>query len=347
MPIDNDELCSEEEIQEEQRKKNFERVQQLEASLFPSKKRRVARGYAARTVVQKAQMGLFELEKSGRFASVPATPSNEFPSILARIPIFLPTTRERQKELLDDDNAVRFESSWGAGRRYGPNLSIYDEDTLLAIFGLRQRYLTGLPHNLPIPVSGIPFRGMESYQQDEVGVFTVHTTVGEINAFLKKSKGGRSYQRRLESVKRLSGTKLEFERCSDKQVVRGISTSLLELAWEQFEDDGVLFIEIAPLIAYWLNEAYSYIDLNIRSQLSDAGKAIHRFLSSEQRIDIFEDKLRQCIGYSRPRKEFMRDLRNTMETLEQLGWCEFEILGTGRTQPFKLSFRRTRKQSSS
>ena len=57
MPIDNDELCSEEEIQEEQRKKNFERVQQLEASLFPSKKRRVARGYAARTVVQKAQMG--------------------------------------------------------------------------------------------------------------------------------------------------------------------------------------------------------------------------------------------------------------------------------------------------
>ena len=303
-----------------------------EASPAVTRRRQPYRGRIGAAVIERAQLSLFDLERHGHFTQLPLTPGSEFPSLLARLPIFVPGKRHSRKPLLDRDNALPFETPWGRGRKHGPPLTVYDEDTLLALGMLRQRRLNGRGARMPIPVADFARDG------EGVRVHVLFTTLTEVEALFGNSKNGKSFESRLDSIKRLASTRIEFESQSDKFVQNGTVISMIDVAWQRWTEESVLYIQFSPVMAHWFENAYSYVDWTVRLNLTDTGKAIHRFLSSQHReYAIYVDKLRRTIGYPRDIKYFVRDLRETMARLIALGWLRtYALEGNGRSQAYKL-----------
>lgn len=293
------------------------------------------RGRPSTAVIEEAQLALFRLESTGRFVQQPLRPESEYPTFLTRLPIFLPARRKNQSKLLDVDNAMSFETPWGKGRKYGPPLTVYDEDTLIAIGRLRQSRLTGRPHNLPIPVPEV----YQSKNRDDVSVHLVQCMLTDIQAMCGTTHGGKADQARLDSVKRLGGTVIEFTRQSpDLFVQPGTQIKLVDIAWQEYATNAILLIQFTPLMAHWFDNEYTYIDWDLRRKLSDTGKAVHRFLSSQPKdYEIGAKKLMTTIGFLRSYAEFMRDLRECLNQLKAEGWLRhYEVAGTGRKVPHKL-----------
>lgn len=294
------------------------------------------RGRASESVVEQAQLDLFRLERRGQFKAVAINASSEFPTLLTRIPIFIPGRVKRQLSSLDRDHALRFETPWGTGRKFGPPLSVYDEDTLMALGRLRQNMLIGPPANMPYPVSRL-------YQRNDdpnVHVHVVLCMISDIQRMCGTSSGGRNDRLRLESVRRLAGTKVEFSKETQKKVKSGTTIDLIHVKWDEYEENAVLYVQFSPIMAAWLETAYTYVDWNIRRQLrSDVGKAVHRFLSGQgKRYQIFTKKLQTTIGHTGRYKDFVADLREALGQLQELGWVSgWEISGNGRKYPHKLS----------
>jgi hypothetical protein len=96
------------------------------------------------------------------------------------------------------------------------------------------------------------------------------------------------------------------------------------------------------VMAKWFEKEYTYIDWNMRKQLTDTGKAIHRFLSSQPKeYEIYTRKLKATLGYIRNHNKFLVDLREAMDQLLTLGWISnYSIEGTGRRLPYKLVLKR-------
>lgn len=300
------------------------------------------RGQTSLRIIERAQLQLFEGEQRGYYRQFPIAPNSEYPSVLARVPIFVPGQRSTAKARLDNDLAMPFETGWGKGRKFGPPLTIYDEDTLLALLALRQKQLVGKGNKMPIQVSN-PFKPGE-----ETNVQVLYTTISAIEEYLESQKGGRGHKKRLESVKRLAGVVIEFTRISDPSVnavikKESFSTKLIDLVTQELDTDSCLYIQFPPVMVKWLAESYTYIEMDIRRQLTDNGKAIHKFLSSQPRFNIGVDKLRTITGTALDGKNFMRALRQTMAKLHKLGWCEYEIHGNGRRFPHKLGGHRLKK----
>jgi len=286
------------------------------------------------------QRNLLDRELDGRFESYPLRPSSEFPTFLTRIPIFLPTKRGRSRVPVDADNAMTFTTSWGNGRKHGPPLTIYDEDTLIALSKLRKTRLQGQPHHLPIPRSAIqPSQNVNN----DIAVHVISCTLSDIQAVCEDSTGGTNMQLRLASLKRLGATVIEFDRqTKDKLGYRGTQFKFLDIAWDVYEKDALLLVQFSPLMAKWFEYEYTYVDWAVRRELTDTGKALHRFLCSQpKRYTIHTLKLMQTIGYQRTYKHFMNDLRTAMKRMTELGWIsQWEITGTGRKEPHKLTLSR-------
>ncbi len=296
---------------------------------------------ASRLSISKFQLDLFKKESDGRFTSYPLQPGSEFPTFLTRIPIFQPIKRGRKKAELDADNAMPFITSWGRGRKHGPPLTVYDEDTLMAIARLRKTRLMGRPHNMPIPLSAVQSATQAS--GDDVAVHVLACSLSDIQLELCDSDGGANLQLRLASIKRLGATVMEFDReTNGKLGYRGTQVKIVDIAWDVYEHDAVLLIQFSPLMAAWLESEYTYIDWGVRKQLSDTGKALHRFFSAQpKQYAIGCEKLSQTIGYQRHYRYFMSDLRTTMQKLTDIGWlASWDISGTGRKIPHKLTLTR-------
>ena len=287
-------------------------------------------------IIEQAQLSLFEMEKNGRFAQHPLEPESEFPTFLTRIPIFVPARRTHLRELLDEDNAMPFTTSWGEGRKHGPPLTVYDEDTLIAVGKLRQNRLIGNPGKFPIPISDLSEakRGTNGNAQ----VHVVQCMLSDIQTVCRTSRGGKNNKMRLDSLKRLMATTIEFTKITGEFANVGSGIRLLDIAWNVYEDNAVLYIQFSPVMAMWFDREYTYIDWNVRLKLTDTGKAIHRFLSSQpKKYQIATKKLALTIGYMRDQKRFMEDLRDTMAHLVEENWLKkYEIVGTGRSVPYKL-----------
>ena len=298
------------------------------------------RGRTSESVGERAQLNLFNLERRGQFVAVPITPNNEFPTLLTRLPIFVPGRAKKQRERLDRDNALPFETSWGMGRKFGPPLTVYDEDTLIALGRLRQNMLIGDPGKMPYPISTL----YREENKDDVHVHVVYCMLSDIQDMCGTSKGGRNNKLRLESIKRLAGTKIEFNKeTRDKVKSTGTTIDLIHVKWDVYEDNAILYIQFSPIMATWLESAYTYIDWNLRKQLrTDVGKAVHRFLSGQpRRYAIFTKKLQATIGHTGPYKHFMANLREAMAQFTEAGWVQAaEITGNGRKQPHKLELQR-------
>jgi hypothetical protein len=254
--------------------------------------------------------------------------STEFPTALTRIPLFMPGRREQQMELLKECS-LSFCTPWGRGKRHGPPLTTDDEDTLMAILRLRRFALRGAGARLPVPIAG---------DTAEQTVHAVYLRISQLQRELGVDAGGRANDLRLESIKRLAATRVEFEALAGDGTVCGTTHSLLEVQWKTWRGDGVILVQFSPVISRMLEEAYSYIDWNIRRQLSPVGKAIHRFLSGQGRCySIGAEKLQSTIGCHRPFGKYMQELRRAMDRLQSLGWIKnYDLSGNGRSVPFVL-----------
>ena len=305
-------------------------------------RREGTRGRTSEAVVERAQLDLFELERRGQFTAVSISPQNEFPTLLTRIPIFVPGRARKQRERLDKDNSLPFRTSWGTGRKFGPPLTVYDEDTLMALGRLRHNMLIGAPSKMPYPVSKL----YASDEQSDVHVHVVLCMLSDIQAMCGTSVGGRNNRLRLESVRRLAATKIELNKeTQDKVRFAGTTIDLVHVRWDVYDENATLYVQFSPIMAHWLERAYTFVDWNLRRRLrTDVGKAVHRFLSGQPRkYQIFAKKLQTTIGHVGPYKYFMADLREALLQLQEAGWTrEHEILGNGRKQPHKLVVDRSR-----
>lgn len=303
-------------------------------------KRAGTRGRTSDSVVEQAQMDLFRLERQGQFQAVPLSPQNEFPTLLTRLPVFVPGRARKQKAQIDEDFAIPFQTSWGTGRKFGPPLTVYDEDTLMALGRLRQNMLIGSPSKMPYPVSKMYARE----DQDEVHVHVVYCMLSDVQAMCGTSVGGRNNKLRLESIKRLAATKIEFNKETQEKVGHsGTTIDLLHVKWDVYEENAIFYIQFSPIMATWLETAYTYVDWNLRRKLSsDVAKAVHRFLSGQPATyNIFTKKLQATVGHVGPYKHFMADLREAMTQLKEEGWLkDYQIQGNGRKLPHKLIINR-------
>jgi len=290
-----------------------------------------------RLSIEQFQHNLFDREIDGRFETYPIRPGSEFPTFLTRIPIFLPTKRGRNNLPVDEDNALTFTTSWGRGRKHGPPLTIYDEDTLIALARLRKTRLQGQAHHMPIPLSAVqPSQNVNN----DIAVHVLSCTLSDIQSMCDDSTGGTNMRLRLASLKRLGATVIEFDRqTKDKIGYRGTQFKFIDIAWDVYDEEAMLLVQFSPLMAKWFENEYTFVDWAIRRELSDTGKALHRFICSQpKRYSIHAIKLQQTIGYQRSYKHFMNDLRASLKKMQEIGWLNhWEITGTGRKQPHKLS----------
>ena len=314
---------------------SMDAVERAARELTPPQ-RQGTRGRTSEAVVETAQLDLFELERRGQFTAVSIHPQNEFPTLLTRIPIFVPGRARKQRARLDQDNSLPFRTSWGTGRKFGPPLTVYDEDTLMALGRLRHNMLIGDPAKMPYPVSKL----YATDDRPDVHVHVVLCMLSDIQAMCGTSVGGRNNKLRLRSVRRLAATKIELNKeTQDKVGFAGTTIDLVHVRWDFYEDNAVLYVQFSPIMAHWLEHTYTYIDWNLRRRLrTDVGKAVHRFLSGQPRkYQIFTRKLQATVGHDGPYKYFMADLREALEQLEEAGWIRnYAILGNGRKQPHKL-----------
>jgi hypothetical protein len=285
---------------------------------------------------------LVEREQRGDFTLSDLNPGAEYPLLLTRAPLFPPTKRSVVRRMRDDELSLPFSTGWCEGRLFGPPLNTYDEDTMIALAGLRQQMLEGSPDKMPIRTkSVIPF-------DRPTRVHCLYLTVTDIQRFLGQAIGGSGHKRRLESVHRLGATRVELNKISDKSVgknfVQTVTISLIDVATVDEGKESYLYVQFPPEMAMWLEESYAYLDISIRNQLTDNGKAIHRFLSGQSTFNISTEKLRENTGSQLTKKRFMQELRKTMAQLADLGWCEYVIEGNGRSKPHKLVGKRLRRR---
>jgi hypothetical protein len=284
-------------------------------------------------------------EQMGLFDSFPIKSKGEFPSLLCRLPIFMPTDRRKQVEYLDQDLGLVFDTPFGKGRRLGPPLTVTDEDVLMACARLRKKRLHGNCENLPIPVPNkyakyAPSQSMESLQDGKVYVDTVVCTVAQILEELGLSNGGENYKKVIASMKRLGALHLEITVNKHNRYFGdmdlGTPIRLLDIEWVTFKEHGIFTVQFTPIMVLWFEREYTFIDWNIRKQLKgESAKAIHRFLSSQGYHYKGEiAKIAETVGIREPSYKRKTVFDKALKQLQELGWLErYEITGTGRNKP--------------
>ena len=297
------------------------------------------RGIASHQIVEQADSKINAQEQLGLFTTLPCQPSDEYPTLLGRLPIFLPVHRSKQKKHLDKDNAYAFETPFGSGRRFGANLSIKDEDILYALLRLRRKKIRGLPSKLPIHENDI-------YGRDEDGfvtVFATYCTIADIHHELGIGNSGGNYEETLDSIKRLNSCTIELElRKHDKylgNIKKGTSIDLLKVVWNILDEYQTVYVQFNPVVVRWIENDFTYVNWETRRQLKgDVEKAMHRFLSTQPKY--YERKVSEIaatIGLLLPSNKIRSTLEAAIKNLVKIGFIqEYEISGTGRRTPFVL-----------
>jgi len=272
-----------------------------------------------------------------RITATPLYPNQEFPRLLALCPIFPPVRRKSQQRLLDSDHAMRFVYASESGRRFGPPVSVADEDTLMALMSLRQVSLRGISKLLPIP---------QHPRHATQEVHALSCTVGEINRALETQNGGLSASLRMESLKRLASMRIQLNHRRAGSKEETSEFKLVEVGWDRLATTAELYVQFTPAATRLLLQASVPVDLGLRRQLSEAGKAIHRYLCAQPGgSSIAVQALRHSIGYLKSTGSFMRQLRETLDRLEAKAWLRsYTIDGNGRGRPFMLTIHRRDKR---
>ena len=331
---------------------------EIEAEATPEQKS-LFQGESSQDRVDRAVDSMIDLASFA--SSQQLQVSNKYPTLLARLPIFPAATREEQKDMLDKDGAFVMDTPFGKFRRAGMYLDPHDEDVLIALFRLRRLSLTAQQNKLPVQASNA------YVNRDKSSEHRVHLTVAtfaQINEEMskdagkgrknKKSYGGRNNTELRESINRINSAVLEIQVKSHDlyfgKMKAGTSIKMVDIDWHEYESHGVVFAQFHPVIVGWLESSYTYINWPMRKQLrSRVDKALHRFLSTQgplYKTDLM--KLADQLGIPKNFKGGKSERRKTMERslkrLVKVGFLEaYEITGTGRNQPWRLTVLRTKK----
>lgn len=297
-----------------------------------------------RHLVTNANNKLINAEQLGLFTSYPISERNSIPTLLARIPIFLPQSAAEQKLMLDNDLAFCFETPFGRGRRFGPPVTMYDEEVLFSLISLSVKRLVGKAEQLPIPITD------DNWLRDKDGNLTVQLSIQTISQIIEEmglSSGGNNYKACMASLKRLNHVSIELETKKKDlylgETWTGEKIRLIDIKWQAYKTDGVIFAQFTPIIAKWMSEQFTYYRMDIRRKLkTDNARAWHRFLSTQG--NSYEAKLEyiaDAVGWSGNRGRMKPAVEKFMTQLrDEHKWCDFEITGTGRKTPYALKMAR-------
>ena len=268
---------------------------------------------------------------------------SRYPSLLTVVPLF--GANDRENYTTDQKNGQVYEvPGGGIIRRIGEGLDMYDEDTLIAILQLGAKSkLVGAGSGMPVPLDS------EKPGEKTVTVYKGELTAMEINAFLGRGEGGRDVQLTRDSIRRLTNQRLWFESVAgdDDSPMEGVTDFFKYKGFSNLR--GKLYIQISPDMVNLLS-SYVLMDVAIRKDLSDIGKALYRYLLTQPRdVRIDLETLAEGIGFGGIAKELKRNLlgrpakgkdngrTNQLEKLIELGvLVSAEITGTGRRKPFTL-----------
>lgn len=278
--------------------------------------------------------------------------SSKYPSLFTRVPLFEPT-RDRTRsdtKTWGKDGGDFYHLGPLRIQRFGPGLSIYDEDTLISILQLgSERSIRGTRAVINQHLKSTD----SSYEGDPNAIEEVYigcVTSYRINAYLDRGTGGDQLKQCQESMDRLGLTQLLFYNDEQRQVGK---TKFFDYV-RHYDPEGEIYIKIDSFMVNLLKE-YTTFDLTVRRQLSDVGKSCHRFFSGEvdDTFSICLNELMELIRYRNELKDFKRALIGRkptarskgevgqLEIMKDLKWLEdFEISGTGRKSPFVLHAKR-------
>lgn len=298
-------------------------------------------GLTSEQIVSKTERQVYRNEQLGFFDAIPIAKRDVVPTLLTRLPVFMPITKAKQKTLLNDDNAFEFTTPFGSGKRYGANLTVFDEDVLYALARVAGKKLIGPHDNLPIKVPKT-YKGNE---QGNVNVDTVVCTITQILDVLKCSKGGKMRRDVLASLERLASTTIVLTINKEDRYLGkceiGKPIKLIDIEWKRYSTDSVIYAQFSPIVTYWLESEFTYYDWSTRRRLKKAlSKALHRYLSSQPKDFYKLNKLTDIadsIGAHIRQCDLKRCFESAVKELIAVGFLiDYEIKGTGRASPLRL-----------
>ncbi|EAT10680.1 replication initiation protein, partial [Bermanella marisrubri] len=232
----------------------------------------------------------------------------------------------------DDNSEFTYKTPFGSVSRFGPGLNIFDEDTLIGLMHIaRDKKLDGHPTKMPAQLTG----------DGSVVVHVGETSALELNRFLRRGVSEPELEATRASVSRLSKTTLQIY--SSTTDVEG-DTKFFDYVGQR-NVKGKFLVQFRPEVVK-LFEQYVVLDFDLRTALSDTGKAVHRFLCSinKNRFSIKLDDLATAISYSGRKTDFKNTLFGTktkpsqLEMMQKKGFIvDYELQGTGRKIPYSLS----------
>jgi hypothetical protein len=307
-------------------------------------------GKSARAIHRETREALVRYANEVGIEQGELWPGKEYPTLFTRLPLFRPMqrsrAREQQAEATKSSDFVRLNSRWDRGGvwRAGPALTVFDEDTLAGLMQLRSMEFSG--NELLMPSKRSQRAELMASSGRRVTVHSVFCVVSELESLIrgktppKKGWGGKVIKQRRESIERLAATSLRFEEPKGLDLYRGKMIPIIEVDWVGDPKNACYYIQFHPAIVHWLNEYYTYIDLDIRRQLTPFGKALHRFLASQvsnAHYEIDFEVLLEAIGYEGRVGEAKTSANAQMKKLLELGFAKsFAFEGNGRSVPFKL-----------
>ncbi|WP_295389079.1 hypothetical protein [uncultured Thiodictyon sp.] len=273
-------------------------------------------------------------------------PSAEYPTPLTRLPLFPPIQRSTARELAAASDWITLESRWDGGGVFkaGPALTVYDEDTLFGLMNMRQQGMTGPADRLPIAAPpSIATSGLAP--SNPVRVHALYCLISQLESVIQgytppRGWGGRAIAKRRESMDNLAAITLKFQKPKGDNAFHGKPVQLIFIEYVVTAEDACYYVQFHPLISQWLEEYRTFLDFDIRRQLSPLGKAMHRSLASQRSNRTFSIPLIEffasigAFGEPRDRK---REAIQQLERLKTLQFLEqFAITGTGRRTPWVL-----------
>ena len=294
------------------------------------------RGMASNSIVEIVQEELFAGEAIGHYSRKKIQPQSAIPRAMTRFGFFMPHERRVQKDLVDEELSLSFETPWGRAVKSGKPLNVSDEDVFLSLGRMQQYELCGNTKMMPISVQ-------DPFKREAANVHTLIATPGMIREQLRLSKAGLNNKKIHDSIKRIATNRLEFEQLRGLDEYCGTVISLFDVAWQRYKDDGVYYIQFSPIISEWFADAVTYIDWDVRMALPNStSKAVHRFLSGQPKnYEIGNEKLKKTILHQGAIGEFNRDIKKGFAVMKDMGWLKYwDIEGTGRKTKQKIIIER-------
>jgi len=278
-------------------------------------------------------------------------PSNEFPTPFTRLPLFPPVQRTTARKAATGD-WIALHSRWDSGGVFkaGPGLTIYDEDTLIGLMTLRSQGLTGPSDRLPIPTQpGALSSGV--VLDNPIRVHALYCLISQLESTIqgrtpKAGWGGRAIQKRRDSLNRLAAITLRFEQPKGADGFQGKTIHLIYIEYVSTKEDSCYYIQFHPLVSQWLETYRTFIDFDLRRKLTPLGKAMHRFLASQRSNRTYTVDLAilvQAIGANGELRGIKRSALVQLAKMQDEKFLKkFEITGTGRSSPWRLTVEFTR-----